>query len=557
MKKILILFLLSILSSCNFLPDGGHSSESHQNNLTIEIPFNENMNKIKLTKGTYLVDHICKVQEYEYIDYSSLRVYLYNKYKKKVDLFAPFEKENNSYLSFLNNTFVIPENDTYYIKFFSETSSSDRVVIKKLDYETSFKDEKELTSNIKGKIEGIFDIDVYRYENKENKKIAKLSNNLDSEAYIICKFGLGEEKIQTIFPKEEKYIVLETGITSIGFTHKSGVYGKMDHEEFICSYDFDFELFEAEFGLGLLGDMEEMTSEFSKKIYTVGLGFYDSRLSLKVEKEGIYQIESDSISNPYHFKTKIETETGETTSGNGHSRYFLTPGNYLVYLVGDDRWIDTGRVRYVYISTEDQEVTVDVPVVDFNGGQYNYMEVKQIENLKQIKKQDIKYHFTLSEKSHILYDEDNVYIFDKSGKPLTIHQYGQAIAILTLDAGDYYFTTPNFDGRESIFFCRIINFECDYDYSLTNPVILEENKELTIKADWRLDQELLKITLEEDCTIKFTFDGGFHMFNSDLKFISMDSFKEKIYNLAAGEYYIRIKHEEIGEIKKIKYEIVS
>jgi hypothetical protein len=286
------------------------------------------------------------------------------------------------------------------------------------------------------------------------------------------------------------------------------------------------------------------------------LGFYDSCLSLTVEEEGIYKIESDNENDPHNFMTKVETATGEEGfASDGQGSYYLSVGEYVIYLIGNDYELDVGRIKYTFYSTEDKEVQIEVPEVDFNNGNYDFNAVRQIENQKIIETQKIKYWFELKEKSHIFYDEKSVHIFAEDGTPLSIPTYGQTLAIMILDAGKYYFTTPSMSQRESIFFCKMNNFKPDYDYSLTNPVLLEENVTMSFNQDWRCDQELVKIVIKENAKVKIVAESaGIHVFDMDLENIQPENYRERIFNLEAGEYYIRIRAEEKASIK---YEIVG
>lgn len=466
--------------------------------------YDEQYIKVYLEEGQYL---LIDYENCYGMDMHSLEIY--DLEMNKIEHIPSDLYENShGYLEHYYNTFYI-EKEGYYYMFIDTGSSADyNFSLVKSEFETSTLEIiEDSPSQMIGKIEGYGDIDYYTYTNiTDEKQIIKISNNSDNETFIACyNHGSNYPFMESILPNEYKYFLLEPGVNNYYIVHKGNYYSEFNQNNFIYEYDLSIEVLEYEYGIGKdLQNLESITTEFQDNYFMVGYTLDDSYMKLEATKEGYYKFIQDCLEND-SAQVIVKNSSGEIIDSNSKNEFVLQPGTYIIQFTANDHILSITKVKYEYEEKNNTTVNIEVPEVDFKNGLYEYNQITQISNKKHSYDEEIKYYFELNEKSYILYDEEFVCIFDKNGKQLTIPYNGQSTAVIALDAGEYYFTTPEFYGYEKIHFCKLINFTCDNDYSVTNTIEVKENETFTFKMDWGWDQELVKIYVDSEVKVALKF----------------------------------------------------
>ena len=98
----------------------------------------------------------------------------------------------------------------------------------------------------------------------------------------------------------------------------------------------------------------------------------------------------------------------------------------------------------------------------------------------------------------------------------------------------------------------LLSYEDDNKNDFYNPKVLNENEVIILNKDWDQDNEVLKIVINEESKIYFSY-MPIYLFDSNLNYVDGKNVDGKFeYTLEPGEYYLFVTYNQ-NTIVEISY----
>lgn len=439
----------------------------------------------------------------------------------------------SSYVREFNSNFIIPEDGYYYVKLKNGISTEQRLNFIPLNYETvvDLNNPKELTSG-SGSIEGNFDLEYYKYTALKDQVII-LKNNGQDDLYLIAREYSNEFMLHKIEVGKSMRFKVTTGENDFYISNS------LHSSALPYSYSFTTEETFDENGLETnWDDMDLVTDEFSDKYYTAGFGLPIKSLKLIITKRGLYKFYYECKEPDMMLQFYVVNKDGSSLPYFGGIGEVLDPGEYILKVTNNDHVYGVGKVKYEFTDIADKSLEVSLSEVDNNNviGSFNLV------NQKTEKNQIIKYYFNIDKKSSVIYDEDNIIIYNLDDEVIcygTNHFSFLRYGVIDLELGRYYFTTPKLYGdTNQIIQIGLIEVERDSRQDLNNMLVLKLNEEVSLKKDWSYDKEYFKLVITENGGYSLTNSNGrYYVYDSNFNIVNKIYDYGYQYNLLVGEYY--------------------
>ncbi len=351
--------------------------------------------------------------------HNDAKVDLYNK-----DLTDANYKELTG-AEYLSNVFNVKEDGYYYISIDSGSSADHTCKLTKLDEVDNNELEFKTTT---GTINSKYDYKTYVYSSTNDNEASKLTNLSSTNLYLYSQSITttnfqGYTKVE---PNKELYINPE---------ENSVIYVVSAIEEKSCTNDFDYKYdysFKVESIINDYGtdydNLVTLSTEFDQDDYMIGYNLPVKKALLKAEKPGLYYLYSLGLSGKEaRFSLYLDTDVYYPTNGWYKE---LPAGEYVVNITANDHAFDICKIRYTYVDTSDRDINITLPLGE---GKVKNEQVRET--------QKIRYFFTLEEDSYLLFNPEQVTIFDLNDKALTIkakNTYDMREYYFKLKAGSYY-----------------------------------------------------------------------------------------------------------------------
>ena len=490
------------------------------------------------TKTSYFSDHIIKV-------YDSTGKEL------KANII-----DNSPYLYYLEIYYIIPEDGWYYVGIHNGVEISDKVYTKH-DYETIGDRNNPIALDVSGvnlnsgTLEGPHDFEYYRLENESNEiKVYYITNESSNNFMVVLREygnanlnGFNISPGNTIsfasLPGEMEIIVLQNPKTAL--------------EEPI---DYSFKVTEIENNNVTYfnsPNIKEVTEEYSEDFYMGGYGLPPTYMKLIMKEKGVVRFDYESyiLGENDSLQNTIYNSMGMRVSGP-----VLEAGEYYVEFTTNDHIFSHVKIKYTFLSIEDQDIDVTLKELDSTYNNYTY---SNIYNQKVTNDQVVRYHFTLTEKTTIYYNSADIIIYTEEGNlaalvPSTNYNYG--FLYIDLEAGNYYFVTPkmygDIYGNITIILIGISHIERDAPHNFSNMQILELDVEKTFKKDYGLDKEFAKIAISESDDYKVIVSGAVvYIFDENKKHITTVTSSNNSIKLEEGTYYLAMEYTSSYQVQDI------
>lgn len=437
------------------------------------------------------------------------------------------------YVPLFNTTFVIPETKEYYIKLDNNISRDRTISFNKLDYDTyvDIRNPKVLTNNNSGTIEGLWDFEYYEY-NASEKTILKITNTGENIVSVICTIYGDEYQNYNIHVNNHIYVKVDKGINK--FYINSNTTSSI-------TYSLNVEVIENNNGTETnYNNMDVITTEYSDKLYMAGYGINDKYLKLIVDKKGMFYFDYECIELGMSLQFAVTNKNGEGVLSVGYNKYHLDIGEYIVRITNNNHVFGIGKVKYRYLDTSDKSIEVNLSKQDL--ANINNNDFTNLKNQKVLTSQIIKYYFTLSEDSTVLYDERYMYIYDSNDNLLSLtppYYTNQNYGLIELKAGRYYFTTPSMYGESDITLkIAIVEQDRDTKQDFTNMTKLQLGQTINVSKNWLYDKEYFQLDIKEKG--RYYLSGGrFYIFDEDFNQIETENEGNlKKFNCEIGTYYV-------------------
>jgi hypothetical protein len=481
--------------------------------------------KVSLEKGQYVItDH----ESF----YSNFNIEIYDLEQNKIPSALNI---SSGYMNQFNFTFMIPESKEYFVKLKNGISVERMLTFNKLDYETLFDlDHPKEMTHATGTIEGEWDFEYYEYQANDTE-IMKLTNAGEHRLYLIAnQYGNGYNLYQ-LEPSQHLYLKVTEGVNKFYISNHIGYQTK--------AYDYAFHVETIENNNGSesnFDQMESITEEYSEKLFMAGYGLEDKYLKLIVNTQGRYEFEFDCIEPGMSLQVGIMKRSGENIISNGYNSFAIEPGEYIVRITNNDHIFGIGKIKYNFRDSSDKDVEVELPKADLKDIYSD--SFTDLKNQKVVTTQKIKYYFTLTEDSTLVYDETHMFIYDQDGKQLslspTYYAY-QTYGLIELKAGRYYFTTPNMYSDYSLpLKIAIVEQERDSWQDLNQMKVLNVGDTLNLNKDWQFDKEYFQITIDERGTYLLS-NGFYYVIDENFNSIYLDMINGgKQFEAEVGTYYV-------------------
>ncbi len=482
--------------------------------------------KVSLEKGQYFISG-------SYNDYFNFYIEFYDLDSNPVNMSFNKSLFNSSWRT--SYTFVVPETNEYYIKLKNGISSDKILVFNKIDYESTFdiNQPKGLTEINNGRIEGEWDFEYYEYIASETG-IIRIKNTGENAVYLIFNQYGGGNSIYLIQKDENVYAKVEKGANN--FIVCNTIWDNAP------AYDYSFSIERIENNNGSETDYEKMdiiTDTYSDKYYMTGFGLDDKNLKLIVNERGLYGFDFEFLESGMGFNVSVIKETGETIYNDGSYEFILEPGNYIVRITNNEHIFGIGKIKYIYYDISDKRVDVVLFKRDLaNIGEPGFFNLI---NQKIITSQVIKYYFTLTEDSTVVYDE-NYFIYDSEDKLISLspdYTGDKYYGLIDLKAGNYYFTTPSMHGKlDHPLKVAIVEQYRDTKQDLHNLTELKVGETVNVKKDWSYDKEYFQINITEEGNYLLS-SGIYDLYDENFNFIQTKYINGTYqFELEVGKYYL-------------------
>ena len=342
--------------------------------------------------------------------------------------------------------FTILEDGWYYIIINNPRENNFNFIYTKYDYNTipdkNSPIEMDITGNTSntGILEGVHDFEYYCIKNENrNTKIYRVTNESNISLCFIMKHdNVGNQHVHEyhVSPGQEFYFRFPTG--GINITLFQSYLEVTTEEE--TNYSFKVSEIENKNSMDKTDtNILEITEEFTENYYIGGYDFPLTYMKLTLKEEGFISFEYQQY---IYNSGRIEPILYDS---NGIKRTYsslLEAGDYYVTFKVTS-YMSYFKVRYLFAPNEPKDVCVTLkPTTTIN----NQLQYSGIYNQRFSLKQEIKYHFTLTEKTTIIYDARYILIYTKKGKLAVLDLTKVSdffIETVALDPGDYYFVTTD------------------------------------------------------------------------------------------------------------------
>ena len=487
---------------------------------------------------------------------SRLEVKVFDKFGKKVDANVV---EYGKWLDDFSRNYIIKEDGWYFIGVRSYSSESGMVIHQKYDYNsigdknnpTVIDTTKDIT--YQGTLEGHHDFEYYKIENTSSElKIYYIENTSDQYYRVILKeYPTSNPKMINFNPGDK-----------ISFSALPGSFEIMIVENTYLNPDdnIEYKFIVKELKNNNVTDKNSsnlpiLSLEYTDLYYMAGLTLPKMYMKLVVKEKGSVRFQYlDYFTNEvlkYGF-----TQFIYDTQGNRIYNEILEPGEYLIECSYSDSVLLYAKVKYTFHSALDQTYEVELKELDdtLNDYKYSYIYSEKVSST-----QNLKYYFTLEEKTTIMYQSLEVQIFDEFDNiqvlvPNGNWSYVARFLYVDLEPGRYYFTIPGIDADPSGMYkkpipigIKNVNRDNPQDFLNMNELKLDEVKE--VKQDFEKDFEFLKFTVTE--TSYYKFDANYlniYIYNQDKRMvIQIIPWSNKEVYLKEGTYYIVLEHKYVEE----------
>ncbi len=439
-----------------------------------------------------------------------------------------------------HNIINIPADGYYYFEFKSTHISNQKCKMELLDSNTP--SAKELKS-ASGEIESKYDYDLYTYESKNANEVLKIKNLSNSRLYLYIENATTSNwsGFTTVKADKEIYINPE---------EDSKIYVVSAIKEKNASNDFDYKYqynFSVESIVNDYGTDEKNLVELKSDSYTdkfmIGYKYEPRKAILKAEKKGIYGLVALGLSKEQERFALVIKDV--QAIGNGWELN-LEPGEYEVTITNNDHLFDIVALKYTYVDTSDRDVNITVPE-----------DEGTVKNEQATENQKIRYFFTLEEDSYLLFNPEQVTIFDLNDKALTIkakNTYDMREYYFKLKAGSYYLIYRGTGYLDDFTFGKATTTPANY-IDINNVQELISGEKYDVAAGYN-NCGFGKVTPSTTTTLKITYNRArVTVFDENMNELTIDYVDVSTYtiNVQQGKtYYIFFASRDVSEPTYIK-----
>jgi hypothetical protein len=465
--------------------------------------------------------------------YNPHEIEIYNKNFEKVDNIFHYSTHINE----LSNFFTIHEANYYYV-IIKKVYKNDNYIFRKYNYETladinnpkSF----DFSSFNEGVLEGNHDFEIYSLENNTDKiKVYTVFNNSNEEYELIYKeykygnynnhfFNPGQRLAFAIYPNEKFDLMVSQ-------------FYKNNEEDNTINYSFTIEELENNNSSEII----EITEEYTEHNYLVGYSIPDLYFKIDVP----YKCSID-----FDFKPKYkEFFQPQFILMNENYQCISTTcekGTYIVKVTNNAHVIAYGQIKYILTDARDMDVNVELKEVNNinNSGIYNEQVVHN---------QIVRYHFTLTKKTTVCYNYDDVVIYKENNEPAIIdieRRIYMYEAYVDLEPGNYYFITHM--GSISIYGKEMVPIVIKEQYrdapqDFNNMVVLNPNECMSFTKDYKYDCEFIKLVIENPknyyCYVKGVTA---YIYDENFNYVDYSGFGRYYVELEKGTYYLILQYND-------------
>lgn len=457
--------------------------------------------------------------------------------------------------TYFSSHYVIPEDGWYYVSVTNYSDDTETIYYQKHNYDNiPDKDNplfiivSDVNSN-KGVLEGLHDFEYYRLENNtKDTKVYCITN--ESNVPLVFVFNhikhdhMDEFKNEyRISPGEKLYFFGYPGVTDIPLIS----YHSTDSKDEKINYSFKVSEIKNPNSENIYSSyLKEITEEFSDNYYLFGSDIPTTYMKFVLKEKCFISFDYE-ICYIESANSTITPIIYDSTGKKVNIRNLFEPGEYRVAFELSFCDVCYMKVKYTSISAEPHNINVTLKELGYS---LNSNKFSEIYNQRYSYQQIVKYHFTLKEKSVIIFAHKDVMIYNQNEELLVFppneEWNNNTLCYIALPPGNYYFTTTDSYGlsgsNSSPIRIGIKNNIKNSIYDVDNPQIIEVGTPMTCKNSSSSDVQYFQFKIDE--AADYTFDietGRLILYNESKEYIGpLNETITKYKYLTEGTYYLVI-----------------